>query len=269
MGEKTNISWCDHTFNPWRGCRKISSGCACCYAEKMARRNPKVLGGWGDAPRVFATDDYWEQPFKWNKSARRSGKTRTVFCGSLMDVFEDHPDLPGHRAKLGSLIEMTPHLTWLLLTKRPENAVRFLRDMFVRFWDDAPLPRNVWIGITIEDQAAANKRLIPIQNIPTDRIFLSCEPLLGRIDLSRLLTWARWIIVGGESGANGRPCLEEWIADVIDQRDRLARERVALFVKQMGSYWSDLQRCRGLTRDRAGANPAEWREDLRIQEFPF
>src|SRR5690349_6943095 len=121
MGRDSAIEWTHHTFNPWRGCTKVSAGCAHCYAETWSKRNPKALGIWGDGgTRVIAAEAYWRQPLKWNAAAKAAGERHRVFCASLADVFEDRPELVESRERLLDVIYKTPDLDWLLLTKRPE-----------------------------------------------------------------------------------------------------------------------------------------------------
>src|SRR5262249_26019968 len=132
MGKQTAIDWCNHTFNPWWGCDEarvpdgsMSPECVYCYARTFAKRVGHDI--WGaDAPRRSFGDKLWVEPEKWNGDAALSGERRRVFCASMADVFEDRPDLDPHRARLWALIERTPHLDWLLLTKRPENAPRMV-----------------------------------------------------------------------------------------------------------------------------------------------
>src|SRR4051794_38669367 len=101
MATETKIQWTHHTFNPWRGCQKVSPGCAHCYAEQLSLRNPKVLGEWGpDGKRVIASESYWRLPLKWNRDAHKAGERRRVFCASLADVFEDRPELVKPRERL-------------------------------------------------------------------------------------------------------------------------------------------------------------------------
>jgi Protein of unknown function (DUF5131) len=123
MVENTKIEWCDHTFNPWIGCQKVSPGCDRCYAEKMMdHRYGKVQ--WGPhGKRKRTSDDYWKQPHRWAKAARESGTRPRVFCASLADVF-DNKAPEGARPDLFRLIRATPELDWLLLTKRPQNIVK-------------------------------------------------------------------------------------------------------------------------------------------------
>jgi hypothetical protein len=127
MAETTKIQWTDHTFNPWRGCTKVSPGCAHCYAETQSKRNPKVLGVWGDAgTRPVASESYWRQPVAWDRIAKAEGRRRRVFCASLADVFEDRPELAAPRVRLLALAALTPHLDWLFLTKRPGTMAQWV-----------------------------------------------------------------------------------------------------------------------------------------------
>jgi hypothetical protein len=121
MGKDSKIAWTHHTFSPWWGCSHVSPGCVRCYAEVWAKRTGHdVWGAKGDR-RTFP-EKHWREPLAWNAAAQRAGERRRVFCASMADVFEDHPALPPERAKLWPLIEATPNLDWLLLTKRIENV---------------------------------------------------------------------------------------------------------------------------------------------------
>ena len=202
MAENSKIEWTDHTFNPWMGCTKVSPGCTHCYAETMMdKRYGKVK--WGpQGTRVRTSEAMWKKPLSWNKDEwaecdvcgwrgkydketlcpdcnhpmiRVMKQTRQrVFCASLADVFEDRPDVFLWRNDLFQLIEQTPNLDWLILTKRPENINR-------------AMPENVWLGVSVENQKEANKRIPLLQIMPARIKFLSCEPLLGHIDLSEAL----------------------------------------------------------------------------------
>lgn len=255
MGENTAISWTHHTFNPWHGCFKVSPGCKFCYAQLLARRWGYDIWGPPETTgrRLFpAGSKHWLEPLAWNEKARRAGERRRVFCASMADVFEDHPALPPERARLWSLIEVTPWLDWLLLTKRPEN----IRMMVPAAWLDQPRA-NVWFGTSVEDQARADERIPMLLQVPAVVRFLSAEPLLGQVDLSRwltkmvptsALTWfmgsgpthlpapnrrsgLHWVIAGGESGPQHRP-LDLDYARLL--RDQCVAAGVAFHFKQIG-----------------------------------
>lgn len=230
MGENTKIEWCHHTFNPWRGCTKVSEGCAHCYAEALSHRNPSVLGLWGDAgTRVVASESAWGEPLKWDRKAREAGERHRVFCASLADVFEVRDELVAPRRRLARLIWETPDLDWLLLTKRPKTAERLIYEMW---FSDAEWPRNYWIGTSVENQKHGLPRIDHLRKIPAAIRFLSVEPLLedlGRIDL----TGIDWVIVGGESGPHARPMHPAWVRSI---RDQCIAAGVAFFFKQWGEF---------------------------------
>lgn len=223
MAKETKIEWCDHTFSPWRGCTKVSAGCANCYAETQSHRNPKALGVWGDdGIRVIAAESAWREVERWNRKAGRDGVRRRVFCGSMCDVCEDRPELVEPRDRLRGLIDVTTHLDWLLLSKRPENYFEMFGDPWDHDW-----PSNVWAGTSIENQETADNRIPELVTIPAMVRFLSCEPLLGPIDPRR--AGIGWVIIGGESGPKARPCNVEWIRSIVQQCKTAG---VPCFVKQ-------------------------------------
>lgn len=249
--EGTNISWAQDTFNPLEGCEKVSTGCANCYAE--ARDNRFHEGKhWGpNSSRLEHTDAYWQQPLKWNKEAALSGARRRVFCASLSDWLEDHPTWRKARVRLLETIAATPNLEWLLLTKRPENW-KYLMEIIqaeaiatvdghppygiahdvAMLWEakDCP-PANIRFGITVENQAMAQRRIPLLWKIPAKR-FLSMEPLLERVNLGFGLGLVGEVIVGGESGPNARPMALEW---AIDLREQCRLAGVPFHFKQMGA----------------------------------
>jgi len=272
--KNSKIEWTDHTFNPWRGCTKVSPGCANCYAEAMSGRNPAVLGSWGPkGSRVIASESMWRQPVKWNLEARSERVRRRVFCASLADVFGGPETMPAGeyrgvkaaRARLLDLIADTPWLDWLLLTKRPENIMPSLReicgaldidgasDYLAEKWIAGEAPSNVWIGTSMEDQAAADRRIPELLRIPARVRFLSMEPLLGPVDLAGLAFWTdqdgqivgvedrdpesfphiHWVIVGGESGPRARPMHPDWARSI---RDQCQQASVPFFFKQWGEW---------------------------------
>lgn len=255
MTANSEISWTTHTFNGWHGCVRVSPGCENCYAEAFSKRTGHDI--WGPAkttPRRFFGEKHWQEPLKWNRDAEQSGDRARVFSASMSDVFEDHPDVGPHRDRLFRLIEDTPWLDWQLLTKRPENV----NTMIPPHWNDTP-PNNWWMGTSVEDQKRANER-IPFLLGTSARIkFLSCEPLLGpvnltSVDFNKSLTMnvlegcgissggsvgqsipnafcdpLSWIIVGGESGPGRREMDIDWLIGIVDQCKRAG---VAAWVKQ-------------------------------------
>lgn len=254
--ENSNIEWTDHTFNPWVGCTKVSDGCKHCYAETlMDKRYGKVK--WGpQGQRIRTSPTYWKQPFKWNREAKAAGVRRRVFCGSLCDVFEDKADQENElwvwRIDLIELIEATPQLDWLLLTKRPENIMRMMPAAY-RIYDWDRLARNIWIGTSVENQEQADKRIPHLLQVPAAVRFLSVEPLLGPVDLqlgysdtiSQLTVSNRepfpergdrihWVIVGGESGKDARPMHPGWVRDL---RNACFEAGVPFFFKQWGEWY--------------------------------
>lgn len=345
MAENSGIEWTTHTFNPWRGCTKVSAGCAHCYAETLSGRNPKTLGVWGpNGTRVVASEAQWRLPLKWNKAAGErlrshgcrqpdgtmGGITRPrVFCASLADVFEDWQgpmvDAAGNvleerpecddllyakarpltmndvRRRLFDLIDATPNLDWLLLTKRPQNIAAMLPPVTCTRCFGGPCDslcpergrtrHNLWLGTSVENQAAANERIPHLLRTPAAVRFLSVEPLLGLIDFVEVPVGMfgplrpfggtsddtpriDWVIIGGESGPGARPCNVEWVRSIVGQCKAAA---VACFVKQLGASVHKRSIISGnpveplypLTlRDRKGGDIDEWPFDLRIREFP-
>ncbi len=232
MAERTEIAWCDSTFNPWVGCTKVSAACDHCYAESWGKRTGHPELWIGERRRTTAA--YWRQPLKWNKAARIAGVRRRVFCASLADVFDNQAP-EEWRLDLWELISMTPCLDWLLLTKRPQNIAKMLPEAclgpaaFALKWPWT----NVWLGTTVENQEEADRRVPHLLATPAAMHFLSCEPLLGRIHLPAQDTYWHpidWVIVGGESGPHARPMHPDWALAI---RDQCAAAGVSFFMKQM------------------------------------
>ncbi len=276
MGETTAIEWATATFNPWIGCTKVSPGCAHCYAERdMDHRRGRVKWGKGN-PRSRTSVEYWKQPLRWNRAAIDGIRPR-VFCSSLADVLDDEVPIEW-LADLLHLISLTPHLDWLLLTKRPQNwgdrihlafQVGFDGDEWASYWLDGDVPANVWMGTTVEDQQRAVERIPHLLEIPARVRFLSCEPMVGPVDLREWLNvcpvnrstihaesgaiadhgwgWEKnnmrgtpwkgtglsWIICGGESGPQARPMHPEWARTLRDQTDAAG---VPFLFKQWGEW---------------------------------
>jgi protein gp37 len=272
MGTQTTIGWTDRTFNPWIGCTKVSPGCKFCYAEvSPAARFMNIPWGPGK-PRHLTADGNWMLPERWNKDARRKGIRLRVFCASLADVFDAEVN-PTWRMDLWNLIARTPNLDWQLLTKRPENIPAMLPKDWETGWP------NVWLGTSVENQETADLRIPLLLKVPARIRFLSCEPLLGPVDLPFTPTpfgnmEIHWVIIGGESGPHARHCQLDWVRSILEQS---VHAGVPVFVKQLGSNQGDAAvPVRTLTfagseyilRDPKGEDPAEWPEWLRVQQFP-
>ncbi|GEP09881.1 phage Gp37/Gp68 family protein [Methylobacterium gnaphalii] len=223
MAENTKIEWAHHTFNPWTGCTRISPACDNCYAADWAKRTGQPHLWEGSRRRT--SEENWRKPLKWNRSAAAAGIRYRVFCASLADVF-DNQAKEVWRSDLFELIEATPSLDWMLLTKRPQNIAKMVWPRW-----DAGLPSNVWLGATVEDR----KRLANIDHlraVPAAVRFLSIEPLLedlGEIDL----TGIHLVIVGGESGPNARPMHPHWARSI---REQCVAAGVPFFFKQWGDW---------------------------------
>jgi protein gp37 len=263
MGKDSAIEWCHHTFNPWWGCARVSPGCEHCYAETFAARFGVKWGVKSD--RRFFGDKHWNEPLKWNAAAQKAGERHRVFCASMADVFEDRDDLAAPRARLYRLVADTPHLDWLLLTKRIENAHRLWTRAHEADARNIPLPRiwlpNTWLGATAEDQDRYDKRAAILTRIPAAVRFLSVEPMLGPVKLKCTTCGGTgcskgmhmncpdcrngvesdidWVIVGGESGHGSRPMQAEWARDL---RDQCVSARVTFLFKQWGEHDSGLMR---------------------------
>lgn len=241
MAADTKIEWADHTFNPWRGCTKVSAACDHCYAERLV--NGRLAGDFSQ--RVRAASSTWQEPRRWNRAAAREGKRARVFTASLADVFDNR--VPGEwREDLWALIHDTPNLDWLLLTKRPQNIGRMLPGSFpvdgrdghaAQVWG-AGWP-NVCLGTTVENQDVAASRIHHLGRVPARVRFLSCEPLLGDVRFTGIFgipPWNRiihWVIAGGESGPGARPMHPDWARSL---RDQCAAAGLAFHFKQWGEW---------------------------------
>ena len=230
------------------------------------------MGPQGTRQRTSA--DNWRKPIQWNKQATKEGKRYRVFCSSLADVFEDRPELEPWRADLFSLIAETPNLDWLLLTKRPENINRMVADYAGDCawlaWNGVYPRTNIWIGTSVENQEQAEKRIPHLLNVEAPVKFLSCEPLLGPVDLKPVwdewntsrnhphckkgIGFIDWIIVGGESGQNARPMQIDWASKL---RYQATENGISFFMKQLGGV-SDKRH-----------NLDDMPLGLRVREFPL
>lgn len=231
MAKDSKIEWTHHTFNPWWGCAKVSPACLNCYAEAWAKRVGSKV--WGkNADRRFFGANHWKEPVSWNAEAVVQKQRRRVFCASMADVFERRPELKPWRQKLWELINATPMLDWLILTKRPQNISSMVP------WGDDEWPKNIWIGTTVENQHWAEVRLPHLLKHSAAVRFLSCEPLLGPIDLGKwagdpLLNPLDWVIAGGESGPQARPMEPGWARKL---RDHCNSHGIPFHFKQWG-HW--------------------------------
>jgi protein gp37 len=258
MAGTTEIVWCDSTFNSWIGCTKVSPGCDHCYAETlMDKRYHRVQWGAGNARSRTSTAN-WKEPLKWNRQhdafVAEHGRRRRVFCSSLADVFDN--EVPQQwRDDLFDLIEMTPNLDWLLLTKRIGNV----NGSMLKSGDWFAGQRNVSLGITVVNQDEADRDIPKLLKIPARVRFLSIEPMLGPILLdsggTSFLSCSGvqadgyccvsnemsgdhfhgidWVIAGGESGRNARPSHPEWYRSL---RDQCAAAGVPFLFKQWGEW---------------------------------
>lgn len=231
MGMDSKIEWTTHTFNAWRGCTKVSPGCAHCYAEKQAKRNPRSLGVWGDdGTRVVASEQGWRDVLKWDAAAVAAGERHRVFCLSMGDLFEPRPELVEPRNRLLATTQQTRSLDYLFLTKRPE----YIGDRVPEAWMLRGWPANVWMGVSVEDRKHGLPRIDELRGIPAPVRFLSVEPLLeelGSVDLSGI----SWVIVGGESGGKARPMHPAWVRTI---RHECQTQGVSFFFKQWGEFIS-------------------------------
>ena len=258
---KGGIAWCDETWNPLRGCSKVSAGCDNCYAEGMAKRFCKVGepfagtitdGNWNGTVRLI--EEKLLDPLRWKRPRR-------IFVNSVSDVF--HPNVPDEWVdRIFAVMALCPQHTFQILTKRPERMREYctsrqrvwLWDFPARYKNDAflgmaframiPLP-NVWLGVSIENQQAANERIPHLLATPAALRFLSCEPLLGVVDLpgrhGRDITdegtfdiiGIDWVIVGGESGPHARPMHPDWVRSL---RDQCAEAAVKFMFKGWGEW---------------------------------
>ena len=312
----TKIQWTNETWNPVTGCTKVSQGCKHCYAER-------------DFPRVYAKtgrkfvdialhQDRLDKPLRWTKP-------RMIFVNSMSDLF--HEDVPDSFIdQVFAVMALCPQHTFQVLTKRPERMREYAsklrerslevaqRAVWLGIWDDpeaaaadtvsaldAGFAPNVWLGVSVEDQATANVRIPLLLETPAAIRWISYEPALGPIDFGgkwskqvgrkaiggpvppNFYSFLNWIVVGGESGPGARPFDIEWARSTVRQ---CKATRTPVFIKQLGAKpWVDIEPdlygagwpnhvginrttgCLAL-RDRKGGDPSEWPTDLRVREWP-
>lgn len=247
---KTDIEWCDFTWNPVSGCTKVSEGCRNCYAERHAKRF------WG--ARKFT--DVRTHPERLDEPLLRK-KPSVIFVNSMSDLF--HLTIPREFVDCVFLrMLQTPRHIYLVLTKRPEIAVAHFEAMNKTQGARVPfIPPNVWVGVSVEDQKSADERIPALLKLPTQNLFVSAEPLLGPIDFTDLnyrfdnsqldclrcdepdedckdvpvgTNTIKWVIVGGESGPEARPMHPDWARSI---RDQCKAAHVPFFFKQWGEWF--------------------------------
>lgn len=321
MGDKSPIQWTDATWSPTIGCTRVSAGCDSCYAFTLHDRRHVAWkrGRWDSAPvqyhqpfsHVQLLPERLALPLHWRTPRR-------IFVDSMADLF--HEAVPDdYIEKVFATMFVTPHHTYQILTKRPERMREWVRERQARPWGIRgrfesileqmgrsarerlrftnwieyhwawPLP-NVWLGTSVEDQAAADERIPHLLATPAAVRFLSCEPLLGPVDLRRVrygpyfldalqgkygtvtpetpfsfgmasMHPVGWVIVGGESGTRARPMDLAWARTIVEQAQAA---RVATFVKQLGSVWAREHH----TKQSHAGDPEEWPLDLCRREYP-
>lgn len=253
MSKETGIAWADHTFNPWIGCAKVSAGCDHCYAARYGKRYH--VPWTADGARRVTASSTWRQVAGWNAAARKAGVRRRVFP-SLCDIFDTAAPRQTREA-FWSLVARTPDLDWLLLTKRPQNVMKLLPENWGTGWP------NVWLGVSAEDQAAADLRIPHLLLLPAKVRFVSIEPMIGPVQLR----WVRntgtevtdalvghvvstqftvnspvivpkldWVILGGETGPGARRMEMAWARSVAYD---CSTAGVPFFFKQWGDAWKD------------------------------
>lgn len=238
MSAQSKIEWTDATWNPVRGCTKISPGCTHCYAETFAERFRGVPGHpFEHGFDLRLVPEKLGEPLRWSGSRR-------VFVNSMSDLF--HDDVPVHYiAEVARVMRLADWHTYQVLTKRPERMVSLLRG---RLRSTAAKP-HIWWGVSVENRKHGLPRIELLRAAPVAVRFLSVEPLLedlGRINLAGI----NWVIVGGESGPGARPMKPEWVRSI---RDQCATAQVPFFFKQWGgvrksetgreldgSFWDEL-----------------------------
>lgn len=225
MSNHSNIEWTDATWNPVRGCTKISPGCAHCYAETFAERFRGVPAHpYEQGFDLRLVPDKLAEPLRW-------AKPRMIFVNSMSDLF--HDDVPDdYVAACVHVMTLASWHTYQILTKRSER----MRDLLRTRLREAALLPHIWWGVSVENRKHGLPRIDHLRAAPAAVRFLSVEPLLedvGRLDLRGI----DWVIVGGESGAGARPIQREWVASI---RDQCRRARVSFFFKQ----WGGVRKCK-------------------------
>jgi protein gp37 len=298
----TSIQWTQETWNPVRGCSRISPGCVNCYAERMAARGlPGHESPTTGEPFAIRTPSgpRWTGKVELIPSMLdvplRRRKPTTYFVNSMSDLFHKDLSIPDQEQVFRAMLSATQH-TYQILTKRAGVMAERVPQIMHRICGPHyATPAHIWLGVSVEDQQRADERIPHLLQTPAAVRFLSVEPLLGPVDLTRIefrrATWydaledhdgfgllgaahqkLDWVIVGGESGPGARPCDAAWIRSIVQQCKAAG---VACFVKQLGAKpiggYDPRLGHRSSTirlRDSKGGDMAEWLEDLRVREMP-
>lgn len=285
MTGKTAIQWTDKTWNPVRGCTKVSPGCDNCYAMRQAHRMNHPGGAYEGLTRIISGRPQWngktrtvpgllDQPLRWQKPCM-------IFVNSMSDLF--HPEIPGDFiADVFWTMEKANQHVFQVLTKRPERMANWLD-----FHYASGAPRNVWLGASAEDQDAFDRAIGPLKRTNASIRWLSLEPLIAPIDIGQN-DWLDWVVVGGESGPRSRECKVLWIESVVIDCKEWG---IPVFVKQLGarpvvstdshvtlnlrhakggdiSEWPDFLQVRDWPAARGGDWWGEWEGGLRVREYP-
>lgn len=277
MAEDTKIQWTDNTWNPWRGCDKVSPGCSNCYMFRDQKR-------YGNDPTVVVRtkDATFNKPLTWHKNLAPGEKLRVFTC-SWSDWF--HKDADAWRDEAWDIIRRTPNLIYQILTKRPS----LIDSRLPKDWGDGY--DNVWLGVSAEDQEWFDRRWRLLCGVPSKVHFVSYEPALGPVSVDKYLKNPKngfsapdWIIVGGESGSGARPFDPAWAQTLIEESKV---HDFKVFVKQMGKLpvvnnvvdWPEGTEEERMTplvpkrmvaklKDKKGGAIEEWPETVRVREYP-
>lgn len=250
MSDRSNIEWTQATWNPVTGCTKVSPGCDHCYAETFAERFRGVPGHpYEQGFDLRLWPNRLETPLRWRRP-------RIVFVNSMSDLFQDAVPVE-FISEVFDVMERTPQHTYQVLTKRPGRMASIMRALRPR-----ALP-NVWLGTSVETQRWAEIRIPKLLKTPAEVRFLSCEPLLARVDLHPWAGRLDWVIVGGESGPGARPMDLAWARRIVSACNEAG---TAVFVKQLGKTWSIAEQL--MRDDPKGGDMSRWPADLRRREMP-
>lgn len=232
----SKIEWTEQTLNPITGCTKVSPGCKNCYAETMAKRLKAM--GQPQYQNVIDSNGWWNGHIEFVESALKKPlkrkKPTMYFVNSMSDPFHERMK-DEWLNKIWLTMAACHWHTFQVLTKRAERMYEWLKDR-------TPL-KNVWLGVSVENQETANRRIPYLVSTPSMTHFLSCEPLLAPIELELqgcnygrddLHEYIDWVIVGGESGQNARPCRPDWVRSI---RDECQAAGVPFLFKQWGEWY--------------------------------